>query len=95
MSGVSTHGHTRWRVSREFHCADWPDGSVIYDLASGDTHQLSPAAAHILNLIQATPHSLHTLAASDSSPPDPDALSAVEAIVVALTDLGLIEPEQP
>lgn len=95
MSGVSAHDSRRWRVSREFHCADWPDGSVIYDMASGDTHQLSPAAVHILNLIQATPCSLHTLATTDSTLPDSDALLAVEAIVAALTDLGLIEPEQP
>lgn len=87
----------RWRVSREFHSAVWPDGAVVYDSASGDTHHLAPAAIQILNLILEAPCTLETLAAcalaSDVATSHPESLSAIEAIVTDLSELGLIEPE--
>ena len=87
----------RWRVSREFHSAEWPDGAVVYDSASGDTHHLASAAIQIFNLILAAPCTLKALAAcalaSDAETPHPESLSAIEAIVTDLSELGLIEPE--
>lgn len=87
----------RWRVSGEFHSAVWPDGAIIYDAASGDTHHLAPAAIQILNLILEAPCTLKTLAARTPAPdadtPDPESLAVIEAIVTDLSELGLIEPE--
>lgn len=89
---------TRWQVCREFHSAEWPDGAVVYDTASGDTHHLAPAAVQILHLIHDSPCTLKALAtrvlSSDSATPDQAPLLTIEAIVTDLSELGFIEPEQ-
>lgn len=89
---------TRWRACREFHISEWPDGAVVYDTASGDTHHLTPAATQILNLIHDSPSTLQALTSrvlsSDSATPDQASLVMIEAIVTDLSKLGFIEPEQ-
>lgn len=89
---------TRWRVCREFHSAEWPDGAVVYDMASGDTHHLTPAAVQILHLIHDSPCTLKALAtralSSNAATPDQESLVMIEAIVTDLSKLGFIEPEQ-
>ena len=85
---------TRWQAQREFHCHHWVDGAVVYDTASGDTHHLTLAAFHILQRIQRSPCTLQGLAEcllSSSAPNDADH-ATIEAIVLNLNALGLIEP---
>ena len=84
----------RWQACREFRSAEWPDGVVIYDTASGDTHHLTPAALQILNLIHDSPSTLKALAeVLPSGATAEDSLSMIEAIVTDLTELGFIEPK--
>lgn len=67
---------------------------MVYDAASGDTHQLSPLAYQILTLIQEAPATQDTLAARvPPAPDDTDDGAALAAIVLNLHELGLIEPE--
>ena len=85
---------TLWRAHREFHFRSWPDGAVVYDNASGDTHQLTLQTLKILQLLQRAPSSLQDLAAhlpvSDTPGSEPHV--TIEAIVLNLNALGLIEP---
>jgi len=88
---------TRWQICRDFKSVSWPDGVVVYDPLSGDTHQLELASAEILMLIQETPCTLHTLEtrllSSDLFASDAADQSAIEAILTDLSALGFIHPE--
>lgn len=89
------HETIRWRSRRPFRGSAWPDGAVVYDAASGDTHQLSPLAYQILTLIQEAPATQEALAArvTPASLGENDVGAALAAIVLNLHELGLIEPE--
>ena len=66
---------------------------MVYDIASGDTHQLAPLAFQILTRIQADPCTQDVL--TELTPPAVDTadIETLDAIVHHLYTLGLIEPE--
>lgn len=74
---------------------DWPDGAVLYDTASGDTHHLTPAAFTILSLLQNAPRTqeelAHCVLSSDVMPVDDESLAIIDATLSHLVELGLIE----
>ena len=82
-------------MCREFHCKEWTDGAVIYDLASGDTHHLTLAASDILNLIHSAPCTQEEIAShvlsSGPDPVDKETLVAIDGILTHLMELGFIE----
>lgn len=89
----------RWRACRAFRRKDWPDGAVLYDAASGDTHHLAPAAACILARLEAGPQTREALAqcvlSSGQTQVDDTALATLDATLSHLQEIGLIEPSAP
>lgn len=89
-------GGPSWRACRDFPRAEWPDGAVVYDPASGDTHHLTPAAACILALVRSGPRAQQDLAqcvlSSDLTQVDDTGLATLDATLSHLQQLGLIEP---
>lgn len=70
---------------------------MLYDLGSGDTHALTLPALEIFQNLQHTPRSLHDLTVQlfpDDTPSASDH-ATIEAIVLNLNALGLIEPAPP
>lgn len=88
----------RWRVCREYRCKEWPDGAVLYDCASGDTHHLTPAAFRILSLLHNAQHTQEELArcvlSSGVTTVDDESLAMIDATLAHLAELGLIESIQ-
>lgn len=86
-----------WRATRKFEFRAWVDGAVLYDLGSGDTHALTLTALEILQLLQLTPCTLQDLVARllASDAPSAEDHATIEAIVLNLNALGLIEPAPP
>lgn len=91
------HGdRQRWRACRDLRRREWTDGAVVYDPASGDTHQLTPAAACILALLGGGTRAEQDLAqcvlSSGLTQADDAGLAMLEATLSHLQQLGLIEP---
>lgn len=89
---------TQWRASRAIHSRQWADGAVIYDGVTGDTHHLTLRALQILLQIQIhnAPCALPELSAHQLTPsPSLEDQDTIEAIVLNLNALGLIEPVSP
>ena len=85
-----------WRVCREFHCKEWADGAVVYDVASGDTHQLTLAASQILNLVHSAPCTRdeiasRALSSTNTDVVDKETLVAIDGMLAHLMELGFIE----
>ena len=99
MSPAASHPGSQslqWRACRNVQIRGWADGAIIYDTASGNTHQLTPTAAQILNLLLNAPRSQEQLTSSvlssQASGADPSQLTFIEDILSHLMELGLIEP---
>lgn len=73
---------------------DWPDGTVVYNQLSGQTHVLNPLAASALELIDAAPISTEQLLASLTpiyADADASALrEELDALLQEMSRLGLI-----
>ncbi len=80
---------------RLFHSRSWDDSgfSVVYCLASGDTHLLESLSLDVLNLIQSSPQTAESLALSFSesvsAEDDDDILEFVELTLLKLSEVGL------
>lgn len=96
----------RWRIGQQFqypkHSLAWPDGAVVYDAASGDTHHLAQAAFQLLTLLSEAPCSATALALhfdaegmQIEAQASQETLAAVTLLLNDLHALGLIEPERP
>jgi PqqD family protein of HPr-rel-A system len=85
----------RWRVCREYRSKEWPDGAVLYDTASGDTHHLTPSAFRILSLLHAAPRTqeelAHCVLSSGVTKVGDENLAIIDATLAHLVELGLIE----
>lgn len=93
-----TQFHTaQWRTARAFEFRVWPDGAVLYDLGSGDTHALTLPALEVLQSIHHTPSTLKDLVTRllPTDTPSAEDHATIEAIVLNLNDLGLIESATP
>jgi PqqD family protein of HPr-rel-A system len=77
---------------------EWPDGVVIYDTNSGDTHHLTPEAFWVLSLLHNVPRTqeelAHCVLSSDVMPVNDEILAIIDATLVHLVELGLIESIQ-
>jgi PqqD family protein of HPr-rel-A system len=82
--------------SHELMWSSWDDEFVVYRVASGDTHQLSPLAVEVLHVLQQAPVSLKQLtehiAAALQVPCDDALMVYVDEILDSLKRSGLIEP---
>ena len=94
---MSKRDTARWRVCRDFQGREWLDGAVVYDTASGDTHQLALMAFQILTCIRDAPCTqeeiLHCVLSSPSTKLDEENPEAINSVVQDLHTLGLIELE--
>lgn len=87
-----------WRgvESHDLLWSTWGDEFIVYRVASGDTHQLNPLAAEVLQTLQQAPVSVKRLTqriAADLQVPCDDALRVyIEDILGNLKRSGLIEP---
>jgi PqqD family protein of HPr-rel-A system len=79
--------------------SSWGDEFIVYRVASGDTHQLSPLAVDVLQVLQQAPASIKQLtehiAAVLQVPCDHALMVYVEDILATLKRSGLIEPMHP
>jgi len=77
----------------------WGDEWVIFDQASGDTHQLEPIAAVMVMCFETGPRDLPALTAEVAAelelPADGRLSNKLAEIVDQLIHLGLIEPPEP
>jgi PqqD family protein of HPr-rel-A system len=53
--------HFRIRPSASLYWAGWDDEYVVFDETSGQTHQLDPLRAYVLNTLTASPQSRREL----------------------------------
>ena len=92
----------RWRLSQQFHfhnhSKEWPDGAVVYDPASGDTHHLALPAFQLLKMLSQTSYSAMDMARQfipelEGITPD-EVISDITLLLNDLHALGLIEPER-
>jgi PqqD family protein of HPr-rel-A system len=78
-----------------FHWREWDQEFVVYHQQSGDTHRLNRLGARLLTLLIERPRTAAELMAEISDDFGPaqglDSPSAVEALLLRLADLGLIE----
>lgn len=92
---------TTWQAVEpaELRWRRWEGQAVIFHVASGDTHLLSPAAARILQDLAAGPETVdrlvHCFAAAMDTPPDPQVFDAVDRVLASLSDLGLVRQVRP
>ncbi len=88
---LQRHGWTRVEFIRK----SWPDGEVVYNLASGNTHLISPLASKILNHLSQRPTDSieisRLLAAENDIELADDLITSVETLLANLESLGLIE----
>jgi PqqD family protein of HPr-rel-A system len=88
---VNPRDSTRWQAKRSLHVHAWADGAVLYDADSGDTHLLNQPAFEILQSLQRSPRTLLDLIAALAAT-SAEERATIEAIVLNLNALGLIEP---
>ena len=85
-----------WRTI-QFESITWPDGAVIYNPESGETHLLSTSAAHILYQLRTAPADAVEIARQLTEPVgiqvEPDLLQRVETLLCQLEALDLVVRE--
>lgn len=86
--------HREWRTI-EFVRKSWPDGDVVYNRLSGNTHLVSPLAAQILDHLSQHPTDsseiARNLAAENGIEVADDLITSVEELLANLEVLGLVE----
>jgi PqqD family protein of HPr-rel-A system len=84
-----------WKAA-ELRWKSWPDSDVVFNLASGNTHLLTPLAAQILRKLEIEPADCYQLAERIASEADiasgDDLVESVSNLLDNLDNLGLIEP---
>ena len=79
----------------EFVRKSWPDGEVVYNLSSGNTHLVSSLAAQILDQLSQRPTDsteiAGNLAAENGVEVADDLITSVEDLLATLEVLGLVE----
>jgi PqqD family protein of HPr-rel-A system len=91
----------RWRLDRRAHL-HWrrlDDEWVVFDAASGDTHQLDGVSAAALMCLESEPYDREglseVLARELDLPPGAELAVRVEDLIEQLITLELIEPVEP
>ena len=86
--------HQEW-AAIEFVRKSWPDGDVVFNRLSGNTHLVSPLAAQILDFLRQHPTNsteiARYLAAQNSIAVADDLIISVEELLANLETLGLVE----
>jgi len=79
----------------EFVRKSWPDGDVVYNLSSGDTHLVSSLAVQILDQLRQHPTDsiqiARNLAAENGVEVADDLITSVDELLAILEVLGLVE----
>jgi PqqD family protein of HPr-rel-A system len=83
-----------WRASQLF-WKSWEDGEIVFNVASGNTHLLTPLAAQVLHKLEKLPASSYelaeALAMNTGLKSDENLVMSVEELLANLDELGLIE----
>jgi PqqD family protein of HPr-rel-A system len=91
-----TQAAKRWKCA-ELVWMSWDNQFVAFNLASGDTHLLTPVAARVLKMLEQQPLDLdglsQQLASTARITPDEQLLQQTNTLLDNLDQLGLIEPE--
>ena len=86
--------HQEWGAS-EFVRKSWPDGDIVFNRLSGNTHLVSPLAAQILDFLRQHPTNsseiARYLAAQNSIAVADDLIISVEELLANREGLGLVE----
>ena len=94
MSGLADISY-RSNSAPYLHWAAWNDEYVVFDEASGQTHQLDAVRAYILHLVSDRPQTLldivHALAELPAAPKDSITSAVVSAILGEFETCGLAE----
>jgi len=74
----------------------WGEEVIVFNVASGNTHLLSPVAAQALRILEQNPATIfelsNKLAGSASVDADEEFIEHVEKLITNLDELGLVEP---
>jgi PqqD family protein of HPr-rel-A system len=85
----------RWSTESLF-WRRWADEPIVYNLASGNTHVISPIAAKILRQLEQQPSTASQLAENIASEfnveSDQEVVEQVERLITDLDELGLVKP---
>jgi PqqD family protein of HPr-rel-A system len=85
----------RWSTESLF-WQRWSDEPVVYNVASGNTHVISPIAAKILQRLDQQPSTTTQLAENIASEfnveSDQEVVEQVEQLIGDLDELGLVKP---
>lgn len=90
-----------WRLAplTELRWRRWGDEWVVYDIASGDTHQMDTLTAVTLGSLETQPYDLSELAEQVSMELEISDIAKVEMVLAEILErlgkLGLIEPLTP
>lgn len=90
------YDNPRWRADRNLQYKLWPDGVVVYDRRSGDTHYLQTRAWQILDQVSQAPcreSELVSRLAQNLGLPQEQLRSDITSLLADLHTLGLVEPE--
>ena len=91
---VQMRAHQEW-AAIEFVKKSWPDGDVVLNRLSGNTHLVSPLAAQILDFLRHHPTNsteiARHLAAENSIEVADDLITSVEELLAHLEALGLVK----
>lgn len=85
----------RWSLHPgvEIRWVAWPDGHLLYQRSSGETHYLNEVGAELLRRLDDSPRGLRALAEPlPSDPAEADALlETMRAVLARLDELGLAD----
>lgn len=86
--------HKTW-VAYIFTRKSWPDGDLIYNVSSGNTHVVSSLASTILDRLAQQPSTsveiARCLAAANDIEVDDEVIKSVDELLANLEALGLVE----
>jgi PqqD family protein of HPr-rel-A system len=87
----------RWQVpaDSELLWRSWGSEYIVYHTGSGDTHELNPTAAAVLQLLQQRPATVQQLAkhvaANFAVPLDEELVLNIQKVLARLKILGVVE----
>ncbi len=92
-----TFGHSQRWATQSLLWQEWNSTPVIYNVASGNTHLITPTAAKVLRQLEKEPSSTSQIAEkialeSGIDTDDPELREHIERLINNLDELGLVQP---
>ena len=86
----------KWRVHEGLLWEKWPDEVIVFNLVSGETHQLNHVASQVLSWFESSPQTIEDLVVKYCDEFGVAEKAEVEQLLSRLLeefdDLGLVEP---